>query len=132
VAISSASKKIARRIYLFIEPQDFGVHLSDLKDPDLLESLKNLRAILAAFRQELQRRRSASHDVLSDLCGHFIGEETLVSLEPKPENETEDLSKEEVEPQSSEIASMRSFWRQPSPSSRWRQIRTNCLHLCFF
>ena len=59
VAISSASKKIARRIYLFIEPQDFGVHLSDLKDPDLLESLKNLRAILAAFRQELQRRRSS-------------------------------------------------------------------------
>jgi len=35
--------------------------------------------------------------VLSDLCGHFIGEETLVSLEPKSENETEDLSKEEVE-----------------------------------
>jgi hypothetical protein len=52
-AISNASHSIARRIYLFINPRDFGVNLSDLRDPDLLESLKSLHNMLAAFKLEL-------------------------------------------------------------------------------
>lgn len=57
VAISNTSQAIAQRIYLFIYPQDFGVNLSDLKDPDLLESLKNLRSMLATFGQELRHQQ---------------------------------------------------------------------------
>jgi hypothetical protein len=59
VVISNASQDIARRIYLFINPQDFGVHLSDLRDPDLLESLKNLRSMLADFKLELLRQKES-------------------------------------------------------------------------
>jgi len=51
-AISRASQSVARRIFLFINPQDFGVPLSDLRDPDLLDSLKSLRNMLVAFKLE--------------------------------------------------------------------------------
>jgi hypothetical protein len=59
VDISKASQEITRRIYLFINPQDFGVHLSDLQDPDLLELLKNLRSMLATFKPELLQQRES-------------------------------------------------------------------------
>jgi hypothetical protein len=59
VAIFNTSRNISQRIYLFINPQDHAVDLSDLKDPGLLESLKTLRSMLAAFQRALLQRRES-------------------------------------------------------------------------
>ena len=48
---SVESLSLARRVYRFIYPQEFTVGVADLKDPALLESLRELRKMLA----ELQR-----------------------------------------------------------------------------
>lgn len=47
--VSTRSLAMTRRIHRFIYPENFTVGLSDLKDPDLLESLRGLRKTIAEF-----------------------------------------------------------------------------------
>jgi len=49
--ISTSALAVSRRVHRFIYPQDYTVGLTDLKEPTLLESLRDLRRMLA----ELQR-----------------------------------------------------------------------------
>jgi hypothetical protein len=53
--ISTNALTVSRRIHRFLYPQDFTVGLTDLKDPTLLESLRDLRSMFS----RLQQRRSA-------------------------------------------------------------------------
>ncbi len=51
--ISDTGQSVARRIYLFIHPQQYTVGLMDLKEPPLLESLSRLRAMTRRFQSRL-------------------------------------------------------------------------------
>lgn len=54
---TAQSQEVANRIYRFIYPQDYTVGLTDLKEPDLLESLHDLRTVLS----DLQRISATGH-----------------------------------------------------------------------
>jgi hypothetical protein len=57
---SAESLSLARRVYRFIYPQEHTVGVSDLKDPALLESLRELRKMLT----ELQRFAGGARQAL--------------------------------------------------------------------
>jgi hypothetical protein len=48
---SAESLALARRVYRFIYPQEYTVGVEDLKDPALLESMRELRKALAEFQK---------------------------------------------------------------------------------
>jgi hypothetical protein len=53
--IADSASAAARRIYRFINPRDHTVELVDLKEPSLLEALRNLRKQVAAFQRTIKR-----------------------------------------------------------------------------
>jgi hypothetical protein len=51
--ISATAQIVARRVHHFIHPENFTVDLDELRQPSLLESLKELRGMLAGFQKGL-------------------------------------------------------------------------------
>jgi hypothetical protein len=51
--ISATAQSVARRVHSFIHPENFTVDLDELRQPSLLESLKDMKAMLSAFQKEL-------------------------------------------------------------------------------
>ena len=54
IQVVDSAQSAARRIYRFIHPIHYTVGLSDLREPSLLESLKNLRKLVAGFQRTLR------------------------------------------------------------------------------
>jgi hypothetical protein len=55
IQVADSAQSVARRIYRFIHPTHFTVGLLDLREPDLLESLKSLRKLVAGFQRTVSR-----------------------------------------------------------------------------
>jgi hypothetical protein len=51
--ISGAAKELARRVNKFIYPDQYTVDLSDLRQPKILDSLRNLEAVVQNFQKEV-------------------------------------------------------------------------------
>jgi hypothetical protein len=55
--LSDATRTVARRVYLFVHPQNHTVGLVDLREPSLLESLRTLRRMVSDFDRAIERAR---------------------------------------------------------------------------
>jgi hypothetical protein len=51
--ISATAQNVARRVHNFIHPENFTVDLDELRQPSLLESLKEMRGMLVGFQKGL-------------------------------------------------------------------------------
>jgi hypothetical protein len=55
--IENAVHTLARRIYKFIYPEQFTVELGELREPSLLDSLKNLSEMVANFQKTIGKTK---------------------------------------------------------------------------
>jgi hypothetical protein len=55
IQVADSAQSVARCIYRFIHPTHYTVGLLDLREPDLLESLKRLRKLISGFQRTLKR-----------------------------------------------------------------------------
>jgi hypothetical protein len=55
--VSAESLSLATRVYHFIYPQEYTVGVADLKEPALLESIRELRSVIGEFQRIAGRAR---------------------------------------------------------------------------
>lgn len=54
IKVAESAQSLARRIYYFIHPTRYTVGLTDLREPSLLGSLRNLRRMVSVFQRTLE------------------------------------------------------------------------------